>query len=106
MNGGNLSPYFCKRSPRGPSPYEDDDENGGGAQVQEGTEDGDDGAIIDESSSGVGAGFKIGGVRYTRPVYIGRSFATDDPGEQVDDFFVSRNQNFTSLDGQSKELQV
>ena len=31
LGGANLSPYFRKRGPRGPSPYDDDDENGGGA---------------------------------------------------------------------------
>ena len=46
-----------------------------------------------------GHGYRIGGVRYVRPVQIGQSFATtQDDGHDQEDFFVTRTQNLISID--------
>ena len=55
-----------------------------------GTVDGDD--IVEESLKEATNGFRIGGVLYNRPNYIGRSFTTtvDDESAQ-DEYFIGKN---------------
>ena len=83
VGAGKLSPHFRGRDNRA---------EGDGHNVRSETLDGDE-LVLDENSSG--AGLRVGGVRYLRPTYIGRSFATTQDGDHDQDFFVARqNLNF------------
>ena len=83
IGAGKLSPHFRGRGHQA---------EGDGHNLRTETLDGDE-LVLDENSSG--AGLHVGGVRYLRPTYIGRSFATTQDGEHDQDFFVARqNLNF------------